>query len=116
MGFLKLNGKGDVMAESRGGTEDLKLKEIYTNVWEVGTWYHSGQEFRNVFTSKQLKLRKKDHDIAGLQLADLLAYPSKIDVLTQNNRSLPSQRGPFTQKIISTIRVKYNPYGRRFLE
>ena len=51
-----------------------------------------------------------------LPLADLIAAPSKIDVLSANNRPIPqSGYSQFTQKMIGAIRDKYNPYGRSFL-
>jgi hypothetical protein len=117
IGWLKVvGGRGDVLAESRGGTEDTKLKQVYHDIWKNGTRYLPGQEFQNVLTSKELKVKKKDQNIAGLQIADLVAYPSKIDVLTRNGRILPRTPGPFTSKMNEVLKPKYNEYGRKFLD
>lgn len=44
-GFLNFyNAQGDVLAESRGGTEDQQLKEAYRAVYNAGTQWR-GTEF-----------------------------------------------------------------------
>ena len=69
------NVVGDVMAESRGGEEDLQLKQAYRRAYESGTQHFSHEKFQLGLTSKDLKIRPKSANIAGLQLADVLAYP-----------------------------------------
>lgn len=103
------NAERDVIAEARGGKEDRLLSQAYRYVYSVGTHYHSSKYFQSSLTSKELKLKGKDKDIAGLQIADILAHPCKQDVLIEENRleSLPS----FAQKICECIASKYN---RRF--
>ncbi len=59
---------GDVMAESRGGKDDRRLKESFARLWEKGTQYVQPEQFPERFTSKQLKVKNKTHNIAGLQL------------------------------------------------
>lgn len=40
-GFLNLyNAQGDVLAESRGGSEDAQLKEAYRTLFRTGTYFH----------------------------------------------------------------------------
>ncbi|MDX9709517.1 MAG: DUF3800 domain-containing protein [Trichloromonas sp.] len=71
--FLNEHGaKGDVMAESRGGKEDMRLKDSFAKLWAEGTEYISSERFHTVLTSKQLKVKNKTNNVAGLQLADLL--------------------------------------------
>ncbi len=83
--FLRRSGlKGDVMAESRGGREDRRLKDSYERLWENGTEYVVSSEFRDALTSKQLKVKPKINNIAGLQLADLLANPSRNEILSDH--------------------------------
>src|SRR4030042_365174 len=64
-----LESYGDVMAESRGGKEDVRLKKSFTRIWERGTDYVSPELFQNMLTSRQLKVKTKSNNIAGLQLA-----------------------------------------------
>jgi len=76
--FLELNdGYGDVMIESRGGKEDIRLKKSFNNLWENGTHFLKPDELHERLTSKQLKVKPKTANISGLQLADLLAHPCR---------------------------------------
>lgn len=66
-GFLKFKkAKGDVLAESRGGVEDSLLKEEYLRLYSHGTQQNPASFFQAVLTSKEIKLKKKEHNIAGL--------------------------------------------------
>ncbi|MEA1977956.1 MAG: DUF3800 domain-containing protein [Chloroflexota bacterium] len=101
---------GDVMAESRGGKEDLRLKKSFSKLWSEGTEYLNPDRFHNVFTSKQLKVKPKANNISGLQLADLIAHPSRNEILDENGlleRSLP----PFGTKVIEILQRKYYKHG-----
>lgn len=114
---------GDVMAESRGGTEDRELRKVFDHLRQGGTRYHSGEAFRSVLTSKKIKLRKKQHVTAGLELADLLAHPVRramIDEEQERSRRIDD----FGGRLLETIDPKFNchtttgrisGYGRVFL-
>ena len=115
-GWLRaVSGRGDVMVESRNGPLDTELKNLYSEVYGTGTGYLSGQQFKDYFTTKELKLQKKQANIAGLQIADLLAYPSKIDILLSHRQNLPNTPSQSTIRIADAVRGKYNRYGRVFL-
>ena len=76
--FLERRGlQGDVMAESRFGTLNDKLKDSFTGIFDKGTRYVPARTFQSFLTSRQLKLKPKKANIAGLQLADLLAHPAQ---------------------------------------
>jgi hypothetical protein len=86
-GFLKFGQhQGDVMAESRGGKEDMLLKAAYESVYKGGTRFRSHDFFQSVLTSKELKIKKKEANVAGLQLADMFALPSRQRMLADVNR------------------------------
>lgn len=73
--FLKINKAiGDVMIESRGGKEDIRLKKSFRNLMDNGTSFLKPSDFSEYLTSKELKIKNKTANIAGLQLADLLAH------------------------------------------
>lgn len=108
-------GFADVMAESRGKTEDKELKNEYRSVWRDGTRYISGQEFQRVLTSNDLKIRKKESNTTGLQVADLIAAPSKMNIIISNNRPLMNQPSRFTRDINSHIRRNFNSCSQVFL-
>jgi len=122
-GWLNFSGcEGDVLAESRGGREDLQLKSAYKTVHDSGTRFHPPDFFQAVLTTKEIKLKPKTQNIAGLQLADLFAYPAKRRVLLDYQVG-PSLAG-FTQRMADALEPKYNRqvytgrisgYGKIFL-
>lgn len=123
-GFLNhFNAKGDVMVENRQGTEDRKLMKAYQTVYESGTQWRDRDFFCNALTSRKLKLKPKAANIAGLQLADLLAYPSKQEILKSERRI--DRLASFCKQICQTVQDKYNQhihhgkvegYGKIFLK
>jgi len=125
VGFLNFNNaKGDVLAESRGAQEDLQLKSEFTHLYETGTSYVSNVVFQKCLSSKQIKLRKKQHNVAGLQMSDLLAHPCKQDVLLENKK-IEKYYGKFGKKILKIASKKYNKrellnrvngYGKVFIK
>jgi uncharacterized protein DUF3800 len=108
-GLLNHLGRhGDVMAESRGGTEDKELKGSYEWVYERGAWrYLKAKAVQQALTSKELKLKPKSANIAGLQLADLLAHPVREMVLVEN-RLQGEPLSPFAKRIKQVIGSKFN--------
>jgi len=68
---------GDVMGESRGKAEDQQLKAAYSALYSNGDWHQGPALYQKHLTSKDIKLQPKSKNIAGLQLADLLAHPAK---------------------------------------
>jgi len=114
-GFLNFfHAEGDVMAESRGGAEDKQLKMAYRRLFEHGTYFRDPAFFQRALTSKEIKLKKKEANIAGLQLADLLAYPSKQDILIAKGK-IEDPGNVFGREVCRHIEAKYNRhlYDRR---
>jgi hypothetical protein len=76
---------GWILAESRGGDEDGALKAEYCRLVKQGTYYQS-----NLSNITSLWTEKKSANIAGLQIADLVAYPIAAKVLRpmMENKSL----------------------------
>ncbi len=103
---------GDVIAESRGGREDRRLKDSYARLWTEGTDYIEPNRFQNILTSKQLKVKPKANNISGLQLADLLAHPSRNEIL-KDNGLFERDLAPFATKIIGILKDKYYQEGGR---
>ena len=64
------------MAESRGGKEDRRLKDSFERVCEQGSDFVPPDQFAAQLTSRQLKVKSKANNIAGLQIADIVAHPS----------------------------------------
>ena len=123
-GFLNFyDAQGDVLAERRGGTEDKQLKVAYKGLFNGGTRYRGIGFFQKALTSSEIKLKPKWKNIAGLQLSDLLAYPSKQEILVEEQR-IDDPGDNFGKQICHNIQVKYNKqvyegrikgYGKIFL-
>lgn len=72
--FLKNSGgTGDIMAEATNSQLDEKLKELYARFWRDGTGHIPSNRLRSFLSTKEIKIQPKSNDVAGLQLADLLA-------------------------------------------
>ena len=76
--FLDIKkAKGDIMFESRGSKEDMRLKKSFRTIMESGTHNLSAEDLQKHFTSLELKVKSKQANIAGLQVADLIAHPAR---------------------------------------
>jgi hypothetical protein len=116
------NAVGDVLAESRGGKEDRRLKDSFERVFEQGSDYIKPDIFAAHLTSRQLKVKPKSNNIAGLQIADLLAHPSYRALLARrNNQDLPANFGGEMAKILEDSKLhrsltgQINGWGRKWL-
>ena len=67
------------------------------------------QFFQKVLTSREIKLKPKSSNIAGLQVADLLAYPVKQKILMENK--VISSLDDFNKEICGVINSKYNQHA-----
>jgi hypothetical protein len=102
---------GDVIAESRGGVEDGALKRAYEELRDKGTQFCDRERCERTLTSSKLKLRPKGANIAGLQLADILAHPLTRDVLVAYKRS--ANRGSaFADRVCTSVECRYNNHPR----
>jgi hypothetical protein len=102
--FLHYNHhRGDVMVEARGGKEDAKLKDSYMRLYERGTDHIPAERWQERLTSHELKLRPKTANVAGTQLADLIAHPSRREVFIES-RLLVDDRDVFGDQICAILR------------
>lgn len=107
-GFLNhINRIGDVLAESRGGTEDRLLKDSYARVYERGAWMVPAAVFQQALTSREVKVKPKTANIAGLQLADILGHPVRQSILIERGKT-NSPLGPFAAKLLAVVNGKFN--------
>lgn len=123
-GYLNFtNQRGDVLAESRGGREDLQLKAEYRHIYETGVYHRSAAWFQKALTSREIKLKPKSKNIAGLQLADIIAHPIKQEILYEKGCIVAVNPG-FGSQLCQVLAGKYNRqvytgevwgYGKKFL-
>ena len=71
--FLRGRGTGDVLAEAVNGQLDTQLKELYRRFYLNGTDHIPADGLQKVLSSRQIKIKPKNADVQGLQMADLLA-------------------------------------------
>jgi hypothetical protein len=102
--------KGDVMAESRGKKEDMRLKKSFSGIWERGTDLMDARQFQENLTSKELKVKPKANNIAGLQLADVLAYPAWKAALAQG-AALPDNLTGRIGRLLVNAKFDRSPGG-----
>jgi hypothetical protein len=108
--FLQdVSSVGDVMAESRH-TEDTPLKRVYRHIWTDGTAFRHAGLFQERLTSREIKIDAKSQNIAGLQLADLLAHPFKERILSVK-RIRDNFAGRFAEKVYDGVqsKIRKNP-------
>ena len=102
--FLHYSGhRGDVMVERRGGKEDRKLKDSYARLYERGTDNIPPERWRECLTTRELKITPKTANITGLQLADLIAHPSRRELLIER-QLLVDDRHTFGDQICAILR------------
>ena len=102
----EIKQKGDMMFESRGGKEDTRLKESYRKIFAEGTDYIKSEDIDATLTSKELKIKPKSANVSGLQLADLLAFPTRRFALKHYHVQSDS-RDTFNEKIMEVITPKF---------
>lgn len=93
---------GDILAESRGGREDKTTKEAYKYVYE-GRGYTKLKNTEQFLSSKEIKLKRKKDNIAGLQFVDLLSHPARRYILAQNGLGYNTKPYSFEQQIVEIL-------------
>jgi hypothetical protein len=104
---------GDVWAEQRGGKPDRQLEKCFEFLHKNGTGYVEKTDVQGCLTNCKIKLRPKTANVAGLQLADLLAHPSARHIQRQKLGS--SRATAFEAKIVEQlVKTKYqrSPSGK----
>jgi hypothetical protein len=112
--WLRRRGhRGDVMAESRGATEDRRLKSSFERLCQLGTDHMDSRKFAETLTSRQLKVKPKANNITGLQLSDLIAHPSfKAALARQAQQPPPDNFGGRIAQILFGEKYDRGPGGR----
>lgn len=118
------NHTGDVMVEGRGKEENQNLEKSYERLYEKGTDKIPLEIWQQCITSGKLKIKVKTANICGLQLADLLAHPSRREVLL-DHELIEDNRDTFGDKITEILNAdkyhrhykngKIEGYGKKLL-
>jgi hypothetical protein len=85
--FLQNSGETElpIVAEARGKKEDADLERVFFRILSQGTRYHLADQFKRL--TCPLVFRSKKDNIAGVQVADLCAYPCARHVLGRSDRA-----------------------------
>jgi hypothetical protein len=102
----RMGQSGDVMVESRGKRENMRLERAYRYVYNNGSDYLAAKIFQNHLSSKEIKIEPKTANISGLQMADMIANPSVRSLICCKTKV--EMTADFGKQIVDTLtRVKY---------
>jgi hypothetical protein len=76
----------------------------YRRIGTQGTYFVPAAVFGAVLTSKELKVKTKQANVAGLQLADLIAHPAYRALQADN--SVAIELPPFAAQVHRLLREK----------
>jgi len=100
----RINEVGDVLAESRGKKENKQLSKAYRRIYARGTDHVPAGLFQSRLTSTEIKLKPKTENIAGLQLADLIASPSCREMICGQTKQ--QMTAEFGKKVVEILQKK----------
>ncbi|HJD55132.1 MAG TPA: DUF3800 domain-containing protein [Rickettsia endosymbiont of Pyrocoelia pectoralis] len=103
---IPYNKQGLIIAEKRNNTLDNQLKIAWENLKVQGTRYLRAKKIRQCF--KDLELRDKKDNIAGLQLADLVVTPIGRYIL---GKQIKEDFQIIRQKFRKNDKAIYEGYG-----
>ncbi len=117
-GFLVNKGeKADIIAESRGRVEDQQIMKAYVNLRKTGSYYGStGEYYKKAYPEEELIIKRKDNNVAGLQIADVIAFGQKVQTILDNKKPFSRPLGDFTKRLNDIVDRMVNRYGRYLLE
>jgi hypothetical protein len=103
---------GDVLAESRGKKENKQLANAYRYIYQKGTNNVPSTLFQERLTSREIKIKPKSDNIAGLQLADLIAHPScKELICRRKNQEMTADFGKQIVEILYRKKYLRSPFN-----
>ena len=106
----------EVLLESRGTKADTELQLTYESLRSLGTYWHSADEFQAVYPEDALFFRNKEHNVAGLQIADVIVFEQTKLALLEAGRPLAHPIGRFGQRLNEAIREKGEARWRRVIQ
>lgn len=117
-GYLNYYGlEADIVAEARGKVEDAKIQRAFKYIRENGfTNYGTADGYSRAFPDDEIKFRTKTHNVAGLQLSDLIAYGQKVKTILDKGKPYHKQPSDFTNRLNDVIEPKVNRFGHYYLE
>lgn len=113
---------GDVMGEARSPTHDQHLRRSYKNFYLHGNEFNDSVRIQRRLTTGDLKLVNKAANIAGVQIADILAHPAHRALkFLHLGETLPDDFGAQIARVLERRSYDRSPagkiegYGRKWL-
>jgi hypothetical protein len=108
--LARLKSTGDALIESRGKDENQKLERAYRHIYQNGTTFVAASVFQQRLTSREIKIKPKSANIAGLQLADLIASPScRALICEKTGVRMSAQFGARIEEVLKAKKYLKNP-------
>ena len=104
--LVRNQAHGDVMIEARRGNEDREVKRCFRSLCENGTETVAKERFWNALTSREIKPKTKEMNVSGLQIADLIAYPSRNEILIGHGL-IDNSLGHHAARVVEILSDKY---------
>jgi hypothetical protein len=70
--------------ESRGGSHDALLRDVFYGYLRKGTRFRSAERFKSAFF--EIEFAPKHKNVIGTQISDLMAFPIAQNILTPGYR------------------------------
>lgn len=112
---------GDVIGEARGPKHDAQLRRAFNFFYKNGTAVRT-DVIRARLISRELRLVAKEKNIAGVQIADLLAHPAhRAYKFEKTGVNQPKDYGTEVATVLSerlyhrSLRGRIEGYGRKWL-
>jgi Protein of unknown function (DUF3800) len=96
-----LNAVGDVMVESREKIDNIRLAKAYRYFYKKGTPNLNQDRIKRRLSSVEIKIKRKADNIAGLQMADMIANPSCRELICI--RLGQAMTADFSRKVVSVL-------------
>lgn len=109
--YLSRHGEhGDVVIEPRFKSADKKLKASFERIYRSGTENLPSRLVQRHLVSKDIQFCAKSANVAGLQLADLIAHPSARAMrFDRDGLVVPEDFGTQVVRILNDRRYARNP-------
>ena len=112
---IQSEGAADAMPEARGKKEDKDLRAVYEDLRSAEFGSLTATQLRALFPEARLLISRKESNIAGLQIADLLAAEQKILTVQETLGADAYGIGRFGEQVNNAISQKVIPGGRRLI-
>ncbi len=106
----------DVLVESRSARSDWEAQDTFTNLRMAGCGSIGAAQFSRTFYRDELLFRTKVHNVAGLQIADMIVTEQTRLAIEESGRPLTSPIGPFGRRVNEAVEVKAGTGSRMLLQ